>query len=126
MEKESHFCRIFGGADLPGRSFGRIALYFDPRPFVAGHFTPLLYHIPDNGFPSDHLLLVSVIAMIGTYWNKKLGAVLWILAVIIAIARVYVGVHHVIDVVGSMVIAIAVTMMVRRIIFILSEPKNKY
>ncbi|MDD5318787.1 MAG: phosphatase PAP2 family protein, partial [Candidatus Pacebacteria bacterium] len=29
-------------------------VYFDPRPFVVGNFTPLVPHIPDNGFPSDH------------------------------------------------------------------------
>ena len=27
-------------------------LYFDPRPFVVGNFTPLIPHIVDNGFPS--------------------------------------------------------------------------
>ncbi len=83
-------------------------LYYDPRPFVVGHFKPLVPHAPDNGFPSDHALLVSAIAMIGTLWNKKLGVVLWILAVFVSVARVYVGVHHTIDVVGSMIISIIV------------------
>ncbi len=81
-------------------------IYFDPRPFVVGHFTPLIPHAPDNGFPSDHALLVSAIASIGMFWNRRLGVVLWILAIIIAIARVWVGVHHPIDVLGSMVISL--------------------
>src|SRR5665213_707981 len=84
-------------------------LYFDPRPFVVGHFTPLIPHAPDNGFPSDHALLVSAIATVGSYWNWKLGAVLWIIASIVAVARVYVGVHHPIDVIGSIVIALVAT-----------------
>ena len=84
-------------------------LYFDPRPFVVGHFTPLVAHAPDNGFPSDHTLLVSAIAAIGFCWNKKLGAVLAALALIIAAARVAVGLHDPIDVVASMAIAVVVT-----------------
>ena len=82
-------------------------LYADPRPFVVGGFVPLIPHAADNGFPSDHALLASALAMLGLYWNRKLGALLWLLAVIVAIARVYVGVHHAIDVIGSMIIAIA-------------------
>ena len=36
--------------------------YFDPRPFVVGHFTPLLPHAADNGFPSDHTLFGAAVA----------------------------------------------------------------
>ena len=94
-------------AGLFALALGMIAnhLYFDPRPFVAGHFTPLVPHAPDNGFPSDHTLLVSAVAMIGTLWNRRLGMVLWILAILVAVGRVYVGVHHVLDVAGSIVIS---------------------
>ena len=74
--------------------------YNDPRPFVVGHFTPLVPHAPDNGFPSDHALLVSAVAAIGTSLNYKLGIVLWVFVLIVAIARVYVGIHHPIDVVA--------------------------
>ncbi|HEU5114908.1 MAG TPA: phosphatase PAP2 family protein [Candidatus Paceibacterota bacterium] len=90
---------------------GKIAgmLYFDPRPFVVGHFTPLIAHAADNGFPSDHALLVAGIAMVGTMWNKKLGGALWILALLVMAGRVYVGVHHPIDVIGSAIIAIIAT-----------------
>lgn len=81
-------------------------LYFDPRPFIVGHFTPLLPHIPDNGFPSDHALLVSAVAVIATYLNRKLAIVLWAIALLIGVARVYVGLHHPIDVAGSFAISI--------------------
>src|SRR5438067_2427841 len=37
-------------------------LYFHPRPFVTQHIQPLIAHDPsDNGFPSDHTLLVMTI-----------------------------------------------------------------
>lgn len=91
-------------------------LYYDPRPFVVGNFTPLIPHAPDNGFPSDHALLVSAIAMIGTLWNKKWGFVLWILAILVAIGRVYVGVHHAMDIFGSFAISIVAVLMVSYIL----------
>jgi len=87
-------------------------LYFDPRPFVVGNFTPFIPHASDNGFPSDHTLLVSALAMIGLYWNRKLGILLWIFAIIVGIARVYVGVHHTVDIIGAMVIAVIATSLV--------------
>ncbi len=87
-------------------------IYFDTRPFVVGNFTPLIPHTPDNGFPSDHALLVSAVAAIGIYLNRKLGIVLWVLALTVAAARVYVGLHHPIDVAGSMAISILATSVI--------------
>lgn len=84
-------------------------LYYDPRPFVVGNFTPLIPHTPDNGFPSDHTLVVSAIAIIGSYLNWRLGVILWVLGLIVAAARVYIGLHHPIDVVGSLAIAVIAT-----------------
>jgi undecaprenyl-diphosphatase len=81
-------------------------LYYNARPFVVGHFTPLVAHAADNGFPSDHVLFAATIAMIVLYVNKRAGAFLWIAALLIGIARVLAGVHHVLDIVTSIVIAV--------------------
>lgn len=81
-------------------------LYNDPRPFAVGHFTPLITHSFDNGFPSDHTLPSATVAAIVWKYDKKAGTILLILAIIIGVARVLVGVHHVIDIIGSVVIAI--------------------
>jgi undecaprenyl-diphosphatase len=86
--------------------------YYDARPFVAGHFTPLIAHIADNGFPSDHTLLTAAVAAIICYFDKKLGAILFVLAFLVGAARVYAGVHHIADVIGSIVIAIAAAYIV--------------
>lgn len=80
--------------------------YYDPRPFVVGHFTPLFAHAADNGFPSDHVLLTGAIAMIVWFYNKKLSVALWALAFLIGWARVYAGVHHWVDIFGSIVMVI--------------------
>ncbi|MBX4189208.1 phosphatase PAP2 family protein [Candidatus Parcubacteria bacterium] len=90
-------------------AFGLIArhLYYNPRPFIVEGFTPLIAHIPDNGFPSDHVLLVAGLASVALLYNRKLSIYLWIIALFVAYSRVYVGVHHPLDVVVSIVIALA-------------------
>lgn len=88
-------------------------IFSDPRPFVVGNFTPLIPHAPDNGFPSDHALLVTALATLGMFWNKRIGIVLWAIAIVVMFARVYVGVHHALDVIGSAVISLIVISLVR-------------
>lgn len=87
------------------------ALYYNPRPFVIEGFTPLIEHTRDNGFPSDHALLVASIAVWATVFNKKLGLVMWIIALTVSVSRVYVGVHHSLDVLVSILISILVGTM---------------
>jgi len=82
------------------------AFYFDPRPFVADNFTPLIFHAPDNGFPSDHMLFTSAIASVLFVYNKKIGVLAWAIAFIIGVSRIYAGVHHLTDIIGSAVIVI--------------------
>lgn len=87
-------------------------LYYDPRPFVEEGFIPIIPHEPDNGFPSDHTLLSAAISSVLYPFNKRVGVMTWILAILVGLSRVYVGVHHYIDVFGSMVISIGVTSLV--------------
>lgn len=89
-------------------------LYYNPRPFVAENFTPLIPHAADNGFPSDHMLLASAVAAICSFYSRRIGAILWGLALYIGISRVYVGVHHPVDIIGSAVIAVVVSLLVFR------------
>ncbi|OGZ05609.1 MAG: hypothetical protein A2845_04580 [Candidatus Lloydbacteria bacterium RIFCSPHIGHO2_01_FULL_49_22] len=80
--------------------------YDNPRPFVVLQFVPLIPHAPDNGFPSDHVLLVSAIAAIFMYFDRRAAALLWGVTLLVAIGRVTVGVHHATDVIASMLIAL--------------------
>jgi len=81
-------------------------LYYNPRPFVSEHITPLLQHIADNGFPSDHALLTGTLAAIVTVFDKRIGALLWVLAIVVGGARVLAGIHHSTDIIASYVIAL--------------------
>ncbi len=89
-------------------ALGRLValFFFDPRPFVAGHFTPLIPHEPDNGFPSDHTLLSSAIAMTVFLRDRRVGAVLWLLVVLVGLGRIGSGLHSPIDVAGSIVFSV--------------------
>jgi undecaprenyl-diphosphatase len=88
------------------------SLYDNPRPFVVGDFTPLVPHAANNGFPSDHTLLVSAIAAVCSFYSRRVGAILWMIALYVGMSRVYVGVHHPVDIVGSAVIAVVVSLIV--------------
>ncbi len=88
--------------------------YFDPRPFVVGHFTPLIPHAADNGFPSDHTLLASAVAATVFYFNKRLGLLLFVLALFVGAARVLAGVHHPMDIVGSFLAVLIVYIITDR------------
>ncbi len=81
-------------------------LIHDPRPFVVEHIQPLIHAATDNGFPSDHTLLSMVIALVVLRFNKKVGSLLVVLALLVGVARVLAHAHHVIDIVGSIVIAV--------------------
>lgn len=84
-------------------------VYVNPRPFISEHIVPLIPHAPDNGFPSDHALLVGLIASVLYPFDRRVSAVLWVIAIVVAASRVFVGVHHSVDVVGSFVITTAMT-----------------
>ena len=62
-------------------------IYFNPRPFVVGDFTPLVPHSPDNGFPSDHALLTGALASVVNIFNRKRALVLWLIAIAVGISR---------------------------------------
>ncbi len=76
-------------------------VWTDPRPFVVDHTTPAISHSADNGFPSDHTALATAIALTVLIRNRVVGAVLVVLTVMLAIARVAAQVHHVPDVLAG-------------------------
>lgn len=77
-----------------------------PRPFMVNDIAPLFPHSADNGFPSEHVLFAMVIAGVVFAYNRKLGVILAILGLIVGSARVIANVHHPIDVIGGIAIAL--------------------
>lgn len=97
------------------------ALYDNPRPFVVENFTPLIQHLSDNGFPSDHTLLLASLAAGVGFFNKKTASFLWLIVILVGVSRVLSGVHHYADILGSIVIAL----IAKWIVYFVLERKKK-
>jgi len=78
-------------------------LFYDPRPFVSQHITPLVSHAADNGFPSEHTLFTFVIAAVLYFYRPKLSYLAFGLAAIVGVSRVAAHVHSPIDIIGGII-----------------------
>lgn len=96
---------VAGCSVLLGLLFNHVVswFYFHPRPFMQNLGTNLVSHAPDTSFPSDHTTFLFCIAMylLLDSNTRKLGGVLCVLAGLGGLARVYVGVHFPLDVLGA-------------------------
>ena len=90
-----------------GLSAGIGALWDRPRPFVARHFVPLIAHGNDASFPSDHLAVLGAVALCLWFVSRHLAVMVGISALVVAFARVFVGVHYVTDVAGGFILGLA-------------------
>lgn len=100
---------LLAGLALPvAYGLGKFAdfLYYNARPFVDQGTAPLVAHVADNGFPSNHMLLAATVASIIFVYNRSLGVGLWVVALLIGLARVMADVHHLLDIGASGAIAV--------------------
>jgi len=82
------------------------------RPFVELGFTPLIAHVADSSFPSDHTL--TGVALIGPLlWTlPRVGWPLLLWTLVVGAARVAAGLHHPSDILGSVALALALDALV--------------
>lgn len=78
-------------------------LWFEPRPFMIGLGRTLMAHPPENSFPSDHatFMLTVGLGLIATRAAPAWGKVVIILGLLVAWARVYLGLHFPVDMLAS-------------------------
>lgn len=94
-------------------SFGLLQIaahiYVDHRPFVDHHLTQLIYHQAGKSFPSDHTTVTAALAFGLLFLTrfKATGLLLALGAIIIGFARVFVGVHYPIDILGGLITGLA-------------------
>lgn len=86
-------------------------LYVRARPFVDHTINLLIQQNPlEPGFPSRHAAVAFALAVPVLLYNRKAGAWLFFLAILVGIGRVFVGVHYPFDIVGGLVLAVLVTL----------------
>ena len=90
-----------------GLAKGGGALYNEPRPFAALHLAPLIPHAADNGFPSDHTLLVFCCVFLLLPLSRPLAAAALVAACGVGAARVASLLHSPLDIGASVAFAAA-------------------
>jgi undecaprenyl-diphosphatase len=80
-------------------------LFFHPRPFMDGLARNYLHQAPDSSFPSDHAALLFAVGISLLISPPESRPFLWILPMALACAvgwaRVYLGAHYPLDIVGA-------------------------
>lgn len=84
------------------------------RPCWIHDTIPLLIDVPrDYSFPSGHTLASTISALTLLYTDKRLGIPALMLALLIAFSRLYLYVHFPSDVLGAILLGIAVALCVQ-------------
>jgi len=100
----------FASAIVARFGFGEIIkrLVARPRPFEIHRVTQLISEDLHLSFPSGHVTFFFGLAMFIYFYNKKAGWVMFVGGFLIGLARIYVGVHYPLDILGGMVLGILV------------------
>jgi undecaprenyl-diphosphatase len=84
----------------------------EPRPFVAlPNVLLLVHHSADAGFPSDHAVMAGAVAAGMFFVRRVLAWITTAAAVLIAFARVYIGVHYPQDVLAGLALGAVVVIV---------------
>ena len=83
-------------------------LWQHPRPFMIGLGHTFLFHAADSSFPSDHLTLLWSVAfsLLMHRSPRTAGIALSFLGIPLAWARIYLGVHFPLDMLGAALVAL--------------------
>lgn len=83
-------------------------LWQHPRPFMILHGQHFLYHKANNSFPSNHMSLACAISfsLIAHKTLRSQGLILCAVSVMVAWARMYMGVHFPLDMAASLGVAL--------------------
>lgn len=84
------------------------SLWYEPRPFMTGLGHTFAFHAVENSFPSDHATFMWSLGfgLITTSAARRWGALVCLAGLLVAWARVYLGLHFPIDMTASFLVAI--------------------
>jgi undecaprenyl-diphosphatase len=132
IKQREHYQRaVFQAAASMGLATGFIKIinlhYTRLRPFEAmpellPQVERLFYPPTDSSFPSNPAAVSFAAATAVWFSHRKMGLFLYILAFSMCFARVYVGVHYPLDIIGGAAIAVVTAYITIRIVFPIGEP----
>lgn len=89
-------------------------IHYSPRPFVNQTVNQLVPHSADSGLPSDHATGSMALAVGSWDLSRWMGAAMTVLAVLVGLARVYVGVHYPADILAAWLLVGLSSLVYRR------------
>lgn len=78
--------------------------FFEPRPFAALNLIPLIKHVPDAAFPSGHTTMMATVAFAYLFCKSKFFVLFLVAMLWVGFARIYVGVHYPLDILGGILV----------------------
>lgn len=76
-----------------------------PRPSIIGLGNTWISHAPDSSFPSDHVTVFAATSLVLLFNNmKKIGFSILLVGFFVAWARIYLGVHFPLDMLGALLV----------------------
>lgn len=91
-------------------------LYYRPRPFLSHQVNQLLNHDLESSFPSGHAAFFFALAIFIFYYNQRAGIWFLVGAVLISIARVFVGIHYPLDILAGAIVGFFTGWLVEKIL----------
>ena len=82
--------------------------YFFPvaRPFLINNVNLLLNPVPTPAFPSGHAAFYFALSAYIFFYHKKMGIFFFVGAFLISFARIFVGLHWPLDILGGILVGI--------------------
>lgn len=96
-------------------------IYSRPRPPLVAGINPLIDYAASASFPSGHAALYFALAFAVWHFNRRWGYWFLLGAALIGVARVLVGVHWPLDILGGALLGLLSAIVVK---WILPEPES--
>lgn len=81
-------------------------IHYRPRPFLVHQVHQLVNHDLESSFPSGHAAFFFALAMFVYFYNQRAGKWFFLGALLMGVARVFVGIHYPLDILGGAVVGI--------------------
>lgn len=93
-----------------------LSIYFRLRPFVINNVNLLIpYNAQEPSFPSGHASFYFTLSTIVYSYNKKAGILFYVASFLIAIFRVFVGIHWPSDILAGAILGIFMGLILNNI-----------